>query len=174
MLKNIYLYLFIFTAITALAVYINARGYQENLENRVKNLSYKLTKTTDELELLKEQQQTVPQQLTSSDMVFSTEGNQLAADYFERYGLSTAEAELKVKDAMLELGNGKDPHPLIQYESQNAGGFLLNDIHLLNNKWLIANYSDGDQWGEMLVQFFFNEDGTIDFEVLKSLIYPIQ
>jgi hypothetical protein len=41
----------------------------------------------------------------------------------------------------------------------------------LNHRWIIADFSDGEIWGEVLLKYFVNEDETISFEVNQSLLF---
>jgi hypothetical protein len=44
-------------------------------------------------------------------------------------------------------------------------------VKILNHRWIIADYSDGEIWGEVLLKYFVNEDESISFEVNQSLLY---
>jgi hypothetical protein len=44
-------------------------------------------------------------------------------------------------------------------------------VKLLNHRWIIANYSNGELWGEVLLKYFINEDQTVSFEVMNSYLY---
>jgi hypothetical protein len=50
--------------------------------------------------------------------------------------------------------------------------FIVNKIKVLNHRWLIADYSNGVLWGEVLLKYFVNDDETISFEIMDSYIYP--
>jgi hypothetical protein len=44
-------------------------------------------------------------------------------------------------------------------------------VKILNHRWIIADFSDGEYWGEALIKYFINEDETVSFETFQSLIY---
>jgi hypothetical protein len=50
--------------------------------------------------------------------------------------------------------------------------FLINKIKVLNHKWLIANFSDGTHWGELLIFFKIDKVGDISFEIKEHFLYP--
>ena len=49
--------------------------------------------------------------------------------------------------------------------------FIINKVKILNHRWIIADFSDGEYWGEVLIKYFVNEDETISFETFESLLY---
>ena len=51
------------------------------------------------------------------------------------------------------------------------GKFLINKVKLLNHKWLIADFSDGTYWGEVLIRYSLR-DGEIYLDPIEQLIYP--
>jgi hypothetical protein len=56
-------------------------------------------------------------------------------------------------------------------EKLGANKFIINKIKVLNHRWIIADYSDGEYWGEVLLKYFVNEDKSISFEVNQSILY---
>ena len=56
-------------------------------------------------------------------------------------------------------------------EQIGVNKFIINKIKILNHRWIIADFSDGDIWGECLIKYFVNEDKTIDFETFQSFVY---
>ena len=51
-------------------------------------------------------------------------------------------------------------------------GMKINKIKFLNHRWILADFTDGNHWGELLIEFTFDENGNINFQNLGSLIYP--
>ena len=49
--------------------------------------------------------------------------------------------------------------------------FIINKVKVLNHRWIIADFSDGEIWGEVLLKYFVNDDNSISFEVNQSLLY---
>jgi hypothetical protein len=50
--------------------------------------------------------------------------------------------------------------------------FIITKVKLLNHRWIIANYSNGKLWGEVMLKYFVEEDQTISFEIMNSYLYP--
>jgi hypothetical protein len=50
--------------------------------------------------------------------------------------------------------------------------FIISSVKLLNHRWIIANYSNGGLWGEVLLKYFVENNGSISFEIMNSYLYP--
>jgi len=50
--------------------------------------------------------------------------------------------------------------------------YIINKVKLLNHRWIIANYSNGKLWGEVVLKYFINDDQTVSFEIMNSYLYP--
>ena len=49
---------------------------------------------------------------------------------------------------------------------------MINTVKLLNHKWIIADFSDGVFWGELLLTYEVHDDSTVRFQVVESFLYP--
>ena len=101
---------------------------------------------------------------------FALENNDNALDYFEKYNVT--ELMPKIKDALMEYNNAKDGNKYLDQPVMNGKRYIINKIKLLNHRWIIADYSNGDMWGEVLIKYFVNDDGTFRFETIDSYLYP--
>ena len=55
----------------------------------------------------------------------------------------------------------------------NANGqWRINRIKFLNHRWVIADCSDGSAWGELWIEYFFDQEGQLDLTVESSVLYP--
>ncbi len=77
-----------------------------------------------------------------------------------------------IKDALYEINISEEKKLLIPYEDM-GGVFLINQVKVLNHKWIIANFSDGSIWGELLIEYNIDEKG-ITFKTMDHLLYPIE
>jgi hypothetical protein len=167
MKKNIYLYLFIFAALIALITYVNGRKYQEELEEKVESMRSQLFETD---RARKAAQSEV--MLKEEDQTFSLKGNPEAEMYFQSDDLTTDKVQTLVQDQLLQLNiEQKGGNPLIPHAGVNRG-FQINNMKLINHKWVLANFSDGRQWGEIILSYEINDDKKVTFETLTSFIYP--
>ena len=75
----------------------------------------------------------------------------------------------RVKDKIYESNSVKGDNPLVVYSGQGKK-FLINKIKILNHKWVIADFSDGTDWGEILIEYQIR-GGEIKLNVLDQLLY---
>ncbi len=162
MKQSLYLYLFIFASLIALILYVNGRNMQAALENQVLSLM-------DEKKALESQLKSAQLNEVSAD-VFSLNGNQEALNYFDNTTIDVTTIEATIFDALLELNANKEGNPLVPFISE-GNGFRVNDIKVVNNKWVLANFSDTKKWGELLLVYNFDTDNKVSFEVAKSILY---
>jgi len=77
-----------------------------------------------------------------------------------------------IKDALYEINISEEKKLIIPYEDM-GGVFLINQVKVLNHKWIIANFSNGSIWGELLIEYNIDEKG-ISFKTMDHLLYPIE
>lgn len=103
---------------------------------------------------------------------FSLEHNGNAQNYLEEYEVTKLIPQ--VKDALLEYNTGKDGNKYTDQVPFGDKKFIINKMKVLNHRWIIADFSNGEYWGEVLLKYFVNEDKSISFETIQSFIYPKQ
>ncbi len=162
MKRSIFMYLFLFAVLWIIFQFVNVKKVSDDYERRINNTENQLQKARDSVVSL-------DSRLFELDY-FSLRGNDKAYDYFERDNYDIDSLTLKVSDGVIEKNTAKG-NVLVDWEGDGSP-FLINKVHLLNHRWIIADFSDGSRWGELLIQYFINEDGSIDYEVVESLIYP--
>jgi len=131
----------------------------------------KYKKTTTKL---KDSLQSVTNKLSDADY-FSLEKNENAQNYFE----SAKSDKIKnfetlipyVTGQLLDLNANPKGNPYTGQEQLGATKFSINKVKVLNHRWIIADYSDGEYWGEVLLKYFINDDESVSFEVNQSVIY---
>lgn len=97
-----------------------------------------------------------------------------AQDYFYNQGYDFKQVMARVNEDLVSLNNNKNGNPLIPYEPIDGKPFLINKAKILNHRWIIAEYSGGDLWGQVLVKYFYNEDGSTEFETIDTVLYAQQ
>lgn len=106
---------------------------------------------------------------------FSLENNQNAQDYFANGDAEKMISYEKliplVKEKLMDLNDNPKGNPYTGQEQMGAQKFIINKAKVLNHRWIIADYSDGKYWGEVLLKYFINEDKTVTFEIIQSVIY---
>lgn len=164
MKKSFLLYAFI------LLVLINVFTYSF-LSNEVKFEQNRYEKTTKKL---KDSLNSVTTKLNDANY-FSLEKNENAQNYFDSAVANKTIAYEKlipvIKEKLMDLNANPKGNPYVGQDQIGANKFVINKVKVLNHRWIIADYSDGKMWGEVLLKYFVNEDESISFEVIQSLLY---
>lgn len=106
---------------------------------------------------------------------FSLENNENAQNYFDSAIANKTIAYEKlipvVTEKLMDFNANPKGNPYVGQDQIGANKFVINKVKVLNHRWIIADYSDGKMWGEVLLKYFVNEDESISFEVMQSLLY---
>ena len=70
---------------------------------------------------------------------------------------------------MNENPNG---NPYTGQKKLGSNKFVINKIKVINHRWIIADFNDGDNYGEVLLKYFVKENNTFTFEINQSLMFP--
>jgi hypothetical protein len=160
MKNKITIYLFVFTALVLIFQLVNSKKILDDQAERLVEL--KADKESYEDSVLKLQSQL--------DEVndFTLAGNDYALEYFKNTNIDNIANQ--IKDQLYEKNLLKGKNDLIPYKTMNRN-FLINKIKVLNHKWLIADFSDGTNWGELFVAFKIDQSGKINFELKEHFLY---
>ena len=79
--------------------------------------------------------------------------------------------ESLVSEYMYDQNLIKEKNYLIPYEGMN-GKMKINKIKFLNHKWIIADFTDGRYWGEMILEYYVTKKNKIELNQISSLLYP--
>ena len=106
---------------------------------------------------------------------FSLEKNENAQNYFDS-GDSDKMIKYEqlipyVTEKLLDFNSNPKGNPYVGQDQIGINKFIINKVKILNHRWIIADYSDGEIWGEVLLKYFVNSDQSISFEVNQSLLY---
>lgn len=161
MRRNIFLYLFLFVSLWVVFQYVNNTKVYENQEKCIARLEKQIAN-----------KDTLNQELRDRNFdvaYFTLQGNDNAKEYFENDNLDVEIVTPKIIDGLYNL-NTAQGNKMISFEGDGRP-FQINKVQVLNHRWIIADFSDGSTWGELLVRYFVNENGTIDYETIESVIY---
>lgn len=101
---------------------------------------------------------------------FDIQYNEDGQYFFYENGIE--DSEEFVRQQLMATNITKDEnHPLISYRPRRNAKFQINKIKLLNHRWVICDFSDGLDWGELLLKMTLNDDKTLSFEVLDQTLY---
>ncbi|NND63006.1 MAG: hydrolase [Flavobacteriaceae bacterium] len=163
MRSKIFMYLFFFAVLYIIFQYANEKSIFESQDKKITSLTEKSERLTDSLNILQDQ--------IAELNYFTLQGNENAMTYIENLGMESTEVEALVSDAILEQNLIKGGNPLIPMEGMQ-GEMRVNKIKFLNHRWVLADFSDGSFWGEMLIEYFFDENNKLELTTLDAVLYP--
>lgn len=163
MKNTIFMYLFFFAALFIIFQYMNQKKIFEDQEESIVSLSNSLQERNDSIASLTDR---------ISDLnYFTLQGNENAMTYLENNGMEAQEVEAFITDAIYEKNTVIGGNPLVPYDGME-GTMRVNKIKFLNHKWIQADFSDGTYWGELLIEYYFNDKNELQLVPLGSLLYP--
>lgn len=160
MKKNLFIYLFVFAALIALYLVVNS-------DKMIKGKDGQIEKMKNEVTTLQDSLQNANLKILEQNY-FSLENNDDALAYYDH--LNLADPARYVADKLLETNEREGNNPLLPYEGME-GYFKLNKIKVLNHKWILADFSDGKFWGEVLIKYELKDDLGVDFTLVDHLLY---
>ena len=164
MKKSLFLYLFILSVLMTIFTYMFLSKEVAFEQNRYKKVTTKL----------KDSLTSVTNKLAEANY-FSLEKNENAKNFFDSgSGEKTIQYEKLipvVTEKLLDFNSNPKGNPYVGQDQIGANKFIINKVKILNHRWIIADFSDGEYWGEVLLKYFVNADESITFEVNQSLLY---
>ena len=160
MKNKILIYLLIFVSIILLFQIVNSGRILDReevlLDQKVNSI------------MILEAQKTLLKDRLDEESYFSLFGNKMSLNALgEKYNDSIVSI---IKNALYEINISDKKKLIIPYQNLR-GVFLINQVKVLNHKWIIANFSDGSLWGELLIEYIIDEKEII-FKTIEHLIYP--
>lgn len=168
MKRAIFMYLFFFAMLFVIFQYMNEKKIFGKQENKIESQRNKINKLKDQVKVITDSLETL-----SNFDYFSLQGNENAISYIESLGFEALEIETFVSDYIYDLNLKKGNHKLVPYEGIN-GDMKINKLKFLNHKWILADYTDGRYWGEMVLEYYVTKDREIELKQISSLMYPVQ
>jgi len=160
MRKKIFLYLFVFASLIALYLFVSSGTLVKSKDAKVAKLQSEIVSLKDSVQQLNIKVLDVQH--------FSLENNDYALENYVH--LNIENPERYIADKLLETNESKGNNPLVPYEGME-GDFKINKINVLNHKWILAEFTDGKHWGEMIVNYDLKDDLGIDFTLINHLLY---
>ena len=101
------------------------------------------------------------------EIYFTLSDNQEALSYFKDIDVDSLVSY--IRDELYEKNFNKDSDTFIPI-SNTKNKYLINKVKILNHKWIIADFSNRSKWGEMWIEYYFNEN-KVEFHVKDILLY---
>lgn len=169
MKKQIFLFLFIFAVLFILFQYVNSRRAYADTGRRIEQLSKDNERMLEENRQLKDSLKQTLIKLSDYDY-FSLEHDTQAQEYF--YNLDIEDVTKYVSDKLIETNIlSKGDNKLIPYVG-TYGTMRINKIQVVNHRWILCDFTDGKNWGQLVVEYFINDNLTVDFSTVAHVLYP--
>ena len=157
------MYLFFFVLLFVLFQYMNEKTIFESQEKKITLLTKKKVIGLDSIAVLNDR---------IADLnYFAFKGNDNAMTYFEKLGLDPLKVEQQVSEAIYDRISENGGNSLIPFKGAE-GAMKINKLKFLNHRWIIADFSDGTSWGEMIVEYFFDDKMELQLSTIGSVLYP--
>lgn len=163
MRNKILMYLFIFSLLFCIFIYVNDKRILDSKQAQIESLQNKLEE--QELNASEDTQNVV------AEDYFNLENNEDAITYFQNRNIEVSNLLLKIEDAIISKNSATEDNPLVP-QAGMEGSMRINKIKVLNHKWVIADFTDGTYWGEVFMSYEVSEAGEITFFPEKSFLYP--
>ncbi|PIA77503.1 hydrolase [Gaetbulibacter sp. 4G1] len=164
MKQRIFMYLFVFSVLLVLFQYVNSKRIFEDMNTKLENYKAKSVKYKDSLVVLQDE--------VLSLSHFNLSRNEDAISYFENDGYNVDELIPFIKDELYKLNEVKGDHPIVPYAASEGRKILINTVKMLNHKWIIADFSDGEYWGEIFLTYEITANKELKFNLVESFLYP--
>lgn len=164
MKQRIFMYLFVFAALLVLFQYVNSKRIFEDINKKLETSQSQLIIYKDSVAVLQNDLLEVSH--------FNLYRNEDAISYFENDGFKINELIPFIKDELYKLNEVNGEHPLVPYASSEGRRMMINTVKMLNHKWIIADFSDGEFWGEIFLTYEITADKQLKFNLVEYFLYP--
>ena len=158
------MYLFFFALLFVLFQYMNQKTIFESQEKTINTLTQKMQKARDSVDILNNE-------LADSNY-FSLLKNDNAMSYLEQYNLDPEKVKQLITNKIYDQNGQEGGNPLSEFKG-DRGPMRINKIKFLNHRWIQADFSDGQRWGEVIIEYFFDENNELDIYPIKTVLYPL-
>ncbi len=165
MRKSLLLYLFVFAVLIAIFQYVSSRKMLESKDE-------KISAVEQEMEELRLRCDSATAESNDAE-IFSFAENDAALSYFEDRGYDPSKIAQRVKDQIIGMNKASEDNELVPFEGME-GYMRINNIKILNHKWIIASFTDGSYWGEVFIKYSIDDENNLFLETQESLLYPLQ
>ena len=167
MKSRIFMYLFIFALLLIIFQLVNSKNILEDYETKLNRLEQREAIFKDSINNLED----IAFEMSS----FNIDSNDDALSYFESLGYSTDKLIPVIKDELMELNNyDGDDHPIVPYVSMTENRMLIDQMRLLNHKWIVASFTDGKHKGEVFLTYEMDENQNLSFKLKEYFMYPVE
>ncbi len=170
MKRSIFMYLFFFAILFVIFQYMNEKKIFEKKESKIESQRGKIDMLEKSLKIVTDSVEVLSGMVTDLDY-FALQGNENAMSYFESLGFEADDIEELVSEHIYEENLRSGDNPIIPFDGIN-GTMKINKLKFLNHKWIVADFTDGKYWGEMVIEYYITTTKEIELTSVASLLYP--
>lgn len=163
MRSKIFLYLFIFTLMFTIFIYVNDKKILDAQNQRIETLEEQIAEADERQKTLTDENLNL--------QYFSLAKNEEAISYFEERGIDAVELAQLVENEIISRNQASKDNELIPFAGME-GTMRINKVKILNHKWIIADFTDGTYWGELFITYEIDESNNLVLNTEKSFLYP--
>ena len=163
MRSRIFMYLFIFAVLYIIFQYANAKNVYESLDGKVITLREEVKRQKTENDSLSN--------AIANARLFTLSGNSYASEYFESKGIPATDIEKLIQDVIIDRNSATKDNNLVPYEGME-GKMSINSIQVINNKWIVANFTDGTYWGDLFITYNLDDNGDLTLKTENQILFP--
>lgn len=165
MKAKILLYLFLFALMYVIYQFMSTKKYSEAKEKEIAHLEETIRHLKDEAgEQLKAAQE------AKEDRGFNLKSNFKAREYFEDQQIDPDSLYAEIESKIISQNEAYENNPLVPYPGIE-GVMRVNRIEVLNNRWILAEYTDGKYWGEAIISYLLDEKNQLQFDTMDGILY---
>jgi hypothetical protein len=165
MKARVFMYLFIFSALLLIFQYVNSKNVLDKYEKDIKK--YKVANEAQKKTIAELEDQ-------NFDLnYFNIDRNDNALDYFIAQGYNADDLIKAITEGLYDMNDyeGED-HPIVPFVSMTGSKILINKIRIINHRWILANFTDGEYWGEIFITYEINENNDLKYKLVEYFMYP--
>lgn len=163
MRSKIFLYLFIFAVLYVIFQYANSKKTFEMQGARIEELHQKVETLEQQNDSIKEENHGLKH--------FTLFGNDKALAFFEDQGYDVDELAQAIESTVIGRNKADGDNDLVPFAGME-GRMRINKIEILNNQWMIAEFTDSVFWGELIIKYTLDDDRNLGLETKEAFLYP--
>ena len=159
MRNKIIQYLLIFISLIALYLFVSDMNKSEAFAASQERMSKRVDNLKDSIAQLVVEQ--------TENAYFSLEVNRDAQQAHPDF--SPEELQIIIEDYILLSNDNPKGNPLL---SSLGSDWIINKIHVVNHQWILADFTNGTQWGDALFLYQVKVNSKPRLRLLNHLMYP--
>jgi hypothetical protein len=159
------MYLFIFSVLLIIFQYVNSKNIIDKYELDIMKFKTKLVQKDSTIATLEDRNFELN--------YFNIDRNEDAISYFEAQGYNTDELIPAIRDGLYAMNNYEgDDHPIVPFVSMTDSKLLINKVRIMNHRWIAANFTDGEFWGEIFLTYTIDDNNDLKYKLVEYFMYP--